>query len=391
MYDIAIVGARCAGAALAANLGKRGYHTLLIDQYAHPGPTLSTHIIGEVGVYDRLGIRMRMENAGAPPITRLRVDLNGSQFESDIIVTDRVLGLRRELFDLMLLDAAREQQTVDIRLGMNVHTVVHQADGTTELVARNRSGEDKVFAARIIVGADGRHSIVADRLGAKQQLYTHYSHGVLYLYASHVEALTTPTMEWYWHDGAIVIVNPIDKGLTCIAAMLPQETIHKWKPYLQASMLEWLQGIKMLAPRMKQMKANDRIRGIENIEGYIKQGYGSGWALVGDAGAHLHPVSGVGIDNAVCGAEHLAEAIHLYLSGTRDWESAMSEYVRLRDERIQPQYNAALKTLSRASEMINSDHEQWLKMICTFPSLVHGLGQRAKQIYTFITEGVTEV
>lgn len=42
-YDVIVVGARVAGATVAALLGDAGYQVLLVDRDAFPSPTLSTH------------------------------------------------------------------------------------------------------------------------------------------------------------------------------------------------------------------------------------------------------------------------------------------------------------------------------------------------------------
>ncbi|WP_127531386.1 NAD(P)/FAD-dependent oxidoreductase [Paenibacillus kobensis] len=387
MYDVAIVGARCGGAALAAFLGRLGYRVLLVDRYARPGATLSTHLIGETDVYERLGIRKRMENAGAPSITRMRVDLNGTTFESDIVVTSRVIGLRRELFDPMLLDSAAIWPTVDIRLKTTVQSVARRGEATY-IKLSDRNGCDETVKARVIIGADGRHSIVAEQVCSRKLQSVEYSHGVLYVYVEGLTEQVTPAVEWYWHKESIVIVNPIDKGMHCIAVMLPQAIIELWGSKPIHNMLEWLQQIRMLAPRISHMRIISPPRGLARIQGYLRECYGPGWALVGDAGAHLHPVSGVGIDNAVCCAEYLASALHNYLSGQELWEDAMQQYTYQRDERICPQYNAALLTLARTAETILSESEERLKMICTFPSFVHGMAEQAQQVYTTILEGM---
>ncbi|PWW03224.1 2-polyprenyl-6-methoxyphenol hydroxylase-like FAD-dependent oxidoreductase [Paenibacillus cellulosilyticus] len=388
MYDVAIVGARCGGAALAVFLGRFGYKVLLVDRYTRPGPTLSTHLIGETDVYERLGIRGRMENAGAPAITRMRVDLNGSSFESDIVVTSRVIGLRRELFDPLLLEAAAAWPNVEIRLNRTVQTVIRRGR-TTGLIIQDSNKQNEPVHARVVVGADGRHSLVADQVQAGILRQDIYSHDVLYAYMEGLVAQMVPTVEWYWHDGSIVLVNPIDRGMHCVAVMLPRDRMHKWEAQSRQQMIDWLGQIRMLAPRLSNLAFVGPIRRALDMQGYMRQSYGPGWALVGDAGAHLHPVSGVGIDNAVCCAEYLAGALHRYFSGKESWEHAMSKYANQRDERIRPQYEAALQTLARAGESISSDDEEQLRMLCTFPSFVHGAGQRAAQIMKMITEGVS--
>src|SRR4051812_9707507 len=45
MWDVAIVGARCAGSSLALLLARRGLKVLLVDKSSFPSDTLSTHFL----------------------------------------------------------------------------------------------------------------------------------------------------------------------------------------------------------------------------------------------------------------------------------------------------------------------------------------------------------
>ncbi len=392
MYDAIIVGARCAGASLAIFLGQAGYRVLLIDKYAMPGPTLSTHIIGEIDVYERLGILDSMDNAGAPAISRMRVDQQGTVLEAPLVVTPRVIGLRRELLDRMLLDAAEALPTVDIMLKTEVTEVIAgMGVEPAQVICRSRlgSGESVRLSTRVIIGADGRNSTIAGLVKATATHSVTYSHAVCYFYAEAITALPQPTVEWYWHQDGLAIINPIDNDRHCVAVMLPAERMAAWRTNLKDNALEWLCGIDSLAPRFMSCRLDGQVRGLNPIQGYIRQPYGTSWALVGDAGAHLHPVSGVGIDNAVCSAEYLSQALHLYFDGAIGWNEAMASYKQQRDERILPQYDASQATLSKALEPVDAGQMVYLNMLCTFPSLAKSIGQRAETIYNELTKEVT--
>ena len=44
-HDVIVVGARCAGAATALHLARKGHKVLLIDRDTFPSDTLSTHFV----------------------------------------------------------------------------------------------------------------------------------------------------------------------------------------------------------------------------------------------------------------------------------------------------------------------------------------------------------
>jgi len=387
MYDVIVVGARCAGASLALFLGRKGVKVLLIDRFATPVPTLSTHIIGETDVYARLGILEKMENAGAPPLTRFRVDLCGTIFESDMLVTSRALGLRREILDPILLDAADACDSVTTLLQANVVSMLYRNGEVAGVRCRHPDGTFQEYLGRIVVGADGRHSMVASCVNPQKLREDDERHlAVLYAYVEEMEPLPIPAVEWYWVEDGVMICNPIDQSMHCIAIMQPKEKLRAWQKDLSHAFYQQLMSVRTFAPRLKQFRTSGPIRGAHEISSYIRHPFGKGWALVGDAGAHLHPIAGVGIDNAVCTAEILAEKLTLFLEGRNDWDSAMEEYARLRDERLIPQYEASLATLALAAKKVPDEQMLSLQMLSTFPSHVKKIGMHASTVLNLMQE-----
>jgi len=78
-----------------------------------------------------------------------------------------------------------------------------------------------------------------------------------------------------------------------------------------------------------------------SIPSFFRKPYGSGWALVGDAGLTMDPCTAAGITNAFRDAEFLAEAIDRGFSGRQTLDIALAEYQRRRDEAAMPIYEFA--------------------------------------------------
>jgi flavin-dependent dehydrogenase len=387
MYDVIVVGARCAGASLANFLGQYGYRVLLIDKFRYPGPTLSTHIVGETDVYDRLGIKEEMEAAGAPPLIRMRIDLEGTVFESDMYVTPRAISLRRELLDQLLFDSAVRHPHVKPLLQAKVLSVIERNGTIVGVTTESADGTVSDHYARVVIGADGRNSTISQCVQAPILRCTAEHHlGIYYAYLSCVDPLPIPAVEWYWSEDDVILCNPIDQSMHCIAIMAPDEKLQDWKPNLAEAFRSRLLRMKTLAPRLRGMQFAGKVRGIEHVTSFIKQPYGEGWALVGDAAAHLHPITGSGIDNAVCMSEHLAMKLHAFFAGEISWSQAMQEYARLRDERIIPQFEASLRTLSLAKCKLSEEAMEGLRMLSTFPSFVKKLGARSQDIISSLSE-----
>ncbi len=71
---------------------------------------------------------------------------------------------------------------------------------------------------------------------------------------------------------------------------------------------------------------------------FFRRPYGPGWALVGDAGYVKDPVTAWGMSDAFRDAELCAHALVDWFEGRREFDTAMSEYQRIRDEQSSPMF-----------------------------------------------------
>ena len=69
-YDALVVGARCAGAATAMLLARKGMRVLVVDRGSYGTDTISTHALMRGGVLQlhRWGVLPRLRRAGTPPV-----------------------------------------------------------------------------------------------------------------------------------------------------------------------------------------------------------------------------------------------------------------------------------------------------------------------------------
>src|SRR5437016_2302127 len=111
VYDVIVVGARCAGSPTAMLLARAGLRVLLVDRGTFPSDTLSTHYIRVQGVLDlhRWGLLDAVAASGCPPINRFL--LHRGDFALRGTAPPRSDGLtpyapRRRALDTILLEAA---------------------------------------------------------------------------------------------------------------------------------------------------------------------------------------------------------------------------------------------------------------------------------------------
>ena len=160
MYDVIVVGARCAGAPTAMLLARRGYRVLLADRATFPSDTLSTHFIKPPGVamLRRWGLLDQVIASGCPPVPRFRFDYGpvvlagsppplGGGAES--------YAPRRTILDTILVEAAA-QAGAEVRPAFTVDGMLTEDQAVVGIRGHARGGAAVTERARLVVGADGR-------------------------------------------------------------------------------------------------------------------------------------------------------------------------------------------------------------------------------------------
>jgi 2-polyprenyl-6-methoxyphenol hydroxylase-like FAD-dependent oxidoreductase len=80
------------------------------------------------------------------------------------------------------------------------------------------------------------------------------------------------------------------------------------------------------------------IRGTTDLPNVFRKPYGPGWALVGDAGLVMDPITGQGIGHAFRQAELLAAAFDAAMRGEKPLDAGLAAYQRQRDAETLPMY-----------------------------------------------------
>jgi len=76
------------------------------------------------------------------------------------------------------------------------------------------------------------------------------------------------------------------------------------------------------------------VQGMLQMPNQVRQAFGPGWALVGDAGYHRDAVTAHGISDAFRDAELLAVAVDQALGAGAEEAAALARYQRQRDQAL---------------------------------------------------------
>ena len=340
MVDVIVVGARVAGSSLAMLLARRGLKVIAVDQASFPSDTLSTHQVQTPGVarLQRWGVLERLEAAGTPAARRVRFDIGSIAVTGSYPVidgADAVYSPRRTLLDHVLVEAARAAGA-EVREKFQVEELVHHGGRVCGIRGRVKgSGALIEERARFVVGADGKHSFVARAVGARTLHATPAQTFASYTYWDGVEL---GGGELYTLPGVSVGAWPTNGGLTMTFVSRPIAAFAEMRTDIEASLLAGLDRAGDLGQRVRAGRRAERIRATTDTPALIREPHGPGWALVGDAGLVMDPITGQGISHALIESELLAGA----LADGRP----LAGYARERDKRIRPMYDFTARLAS---------------------------------------------
>jgi 2-polyprenyl-6-methoxyphenol hydroxylase-like FAD-dependent oxidoreductase len=341
-YDVVVVGGRVAGASTALLLARAGLRVALLDRGRYGSDTLSTHGLMRAGVLrlSRWGVLPAVVAAGTPPVRRTVFHYTDAQ---PVQVTIRpgpgvpaLFAPRRHLLDRLLVDAAAEAG-VEVRHETTVTALLHDGEGAVRgVVARGPRGRESEYGAAITVGADGIRSLVAQTQGAVAVRSARNASAVLYRY--HTD-LPVAGYEWYYAPageggaGAATGLLPTNDGQTAVfVSTTPVRMRRLRRAGAEAAFASLLaETAPDRAGEVAAAAPASRMHGFGGVGGFMRQSYGPGWALIGDAGYFKDPITAHGMTDALRDAELLADAVLEALGGGVAPAVALGRYQAFRD------------------------------------------------------------
>ncbi|MGQ0466976.1 MAG: NAD(P)/FAD-dependent oxidoreductase [Sporichthyaceae bacterium] len=337
--DAIVVGARCSGTATAIPLARGGRNVVVLDKVAFPSDTLSTHVFVPNGVAElkRMGALEGILALGPARVHHLRIH------DGDLVLRERFtpfygvdfgLCIPRDQQDVVLVEAARKAGA-DVRERCKVTEVVWR-DGRAVGVRYVEGGEEREIHAKVVVGADGRWSRIANEVGEWMPYRaSRNGRGFAFRYLDDPMAGTERHDEFgvYRAGRTVALTLPsCPDGRLLVVWMCPAEDIAEFRADAEAAWQRKLDGDPAMAERLRGATSQSSIRKTEDLVAYYRRSSGPGWALVGDAGHHKDPVVGQGMRDAVRHGRLLGEAIARSIDDPHGLDRALRRWERVRDK-----------------------------------------------------------
>jgi flavin-dependent dehydrogenase len=193
------------------------------------------------------------------------------------------------------------------------------------VVVRDKHGTETRLGARLLIGADGRDSRIAELSGVPTRTTPHarFAYGGYFEGPSPVNA---PDCTVWMMDPQWAAAFPTDGNLTFYAAMGTHDRLPEFKQDPEAALVKWISNVPEGAPPIRESRLVEPVLGKIDMENRLRRPTAPGLALVGDAALAIDPLWGVGCGFAFQTAEWLADAVTPALLRNEPLDAGLARY-----------------------------------------------------------------
>lgn len=337
--DVAVIGGGPAGAAIALELAKSGYSTIVIERSDYRGvrigetlPPAVQPILASLGIWDRFLAQKHSPSFG------IRSAWGQDElYDNDFIFNPYGAGwhVDRVRFDAMLARCAGEAGANVCRRTRLVSCENENGNWRIEIACDERT---RRFRAKFLVDATGRASVAACKQGAKRVICDRLV-GVFFFFTSSAQTsasddstLIEAVEDGWWYSAVLP-----DSRLV-LAYMTDADLYARSQKQSDNHCLQRLEATTHTRARVKPYVLTTGPHIVPANSSRLDRAANGKWLAIGDAAIAFDPLSGQGVYKALESALLAARSIQEYwngdISALRDYaltmEREFERYVRMR-------------------------------------------------------------
>ncbi len=362
-FDVIISGADPSGSSCAVFLAKKGFKVLLLEKAKFPrDKTCGDALSGKsISVIRELGLEKEIEKSHHAKIYGVTLSSpNGNIVNVPIPNKDGVKSYgycaRREVFDNIVFNAAVKQKNVTVKQKFQVTGLLQENGFVTGIKGTDLETKEQLeFRAKMVVGADGSHSVVASALGVNKVENEHYCTAIRAYY----QGITgmNDTIEIHFIDEVMpgyFWIFPLENGYANVGVGMLFSDLKKRDVKLTDAMYKAIAENKLFKGRFEDAKQVGQVKGWTlPLGSKQRKAAFNGAVLLGDAASLIDPFSGEGVGNALTSAKIASATIEKAFRQNDFSEQTLKEY----EQNLWAELGPELKTSHKLQKL---GRHKWL-------------------------------
>jgi flavin-dependent dehydrogenase len=292
VWDVVVVGGGPAGATAARAAVRERARVLLLEREALPTRRICGEYLcpGAVEELERLEFAPALEAARTRPLMGMRLFApDGHEVVTRFPGQRPGLSVRRCEFDPLLAEICG----AEVRRGAKVLGLTTHADR-----ADLRLADGSTISARVVIGADGRQSVIARQAGLRRSAPP--LRATLHGYYADVEGTTAHGEMHLPGDGSYFGLNPGPDGRVNVSYVTDLDRLGlDVRTRAEATLRAAIDGCATLRDRFANARLESEVSVLAPLEVRVSDVCADRVLLAGDAAGFLDPLTGEGMYGAV--------------------------------------------------------------------------------------------
>lgn len=383
--DVVVLGAGPAGSATALFLARAGYDVVLLDRAAFPrdkpcGEYLTPGAVKMLR--DEIGVLPEMLASGA---RRLDKEAVVPHTACSFSGPTEALACPRVITDRVLLNQARAAG-VRVAESFAVRNIFKEGGRICGVQGTGAQGDEQTaYRARVVVGADGTHSLLAREMGVVRPIPRLQRIALVTHYAA-AESVS---------DSSVTMHLPGDSSDACCGVGAPcgpggTQNVNIVVPITEAKKMAgrrqeyFEERLRRSFPQVwEQVSSQSQVGPLHSIGCFghhTKRAADDSAVLVGDAATFIHPFTGEGVFFALRGAQLAAETINLGFQKGDLSRRSLQSYDAARRAELLPRYRLcdAVQHIVHSPAMLEWAAARLRRSVSLTELLLQTIGDRAR-------------